>query len=479
MYKKVSKGWLKHFDFMLIDLISLEISYLLSYAIRHGFQGIFQNRLYAQSFFILALMQTVIVFFFESFKNVLKRGYLAECSITMKNVILVIAFFSLFLFATQEGGSYSRAVLLWIAVLYFLLSYSTRLLWKRLLFRRRNSTGVRSMLIVTTSDMLGNVADNFANHNYEGYRLVGAVLLDRDHAGKSFYGIPIIANKDNVAEYACREWVDEVLVTLPQEMPLCEELIDKFAAMGITVHLVLAKAANMRGKKQCVEHIAGYTVLSTSINMASPKDLMLKRMMDICGGLVGCLLTGILFLFVAPAIYMASPGPIFFSQTRVGKNGRKFKIYKFRSMYMDAEARKAELMEKNRVSDGMMFKLDYDPRIIGCKDGKGGGIGNFIRRTSIDETPQFWNVLKGDMSLVGTRPPTVDEWEKYELHHRARLAIRPGLTGMWQANGRSSITDFEKVVEMDTEYIENWSFGLDARLLLKTVLVVLGKKGSM
>ena len=206
--------------------------------------------------------------------------------------------------------------------------------------------------------------------------------------------------------------------------------------------------------------------------MASPRDMFLKRAMDIVGGLVGVLITGMLTVFIAPIIKIKSPGPVFFSQIRVGKNGKKFKIYKFRSMYMDAEARKKELMEKNKIQDGLMFKMDNDPRII-------KGIGNFIRKTSLDEFPQFWNVLKGDMSLVGTRPPTVDEWEKYEVHHRKRLAIKPGITGMWQVSGRSEITDFEKVVELDTEYITEWSLGLDLKLLWRTVVVVFRGEGSM
>lgn len=146
---------------------------------------------------------------------------------------------------------------------------------------------------------------------------------------------------------------------------------------------------------------------------------------------------------------------------------------------MDAEERKQELMEKNRVSGGMMFKLMYDPRIIGSEKGKGRGVGNFIRKYSIDEFPQFYNVLKGDMSLVGTRPPTVDEWEKYELHHRIRLAIKPGITGLWQVSGRSSITDFEEVVALDRKYILEWSMGLDFKLLFKTVQVVMGQDGAM
>ncbi len=182
-------------------------------------------------------------------------------------------------------------------------------------------------------------------------------------------------------------------------------------------------------------------------------------------------------------IKIASPGPIFYSQERVGLNGKRFNIFKFRSMYMDADERKKELMKQNRVKDGMMFKMEFDPRVIGNKvlpDGtKKTGIGEFIRRTSLDEFPQFFNVLGGSMSLVGTRPPTVDEWEKYEYHHRARLSCKPGITGLWQISGRSEITDFEKVVELDTEYISNWSLGLDVKILFKTIGVVLGHKGAM
>ena len=152
-------------------------------------------------------------------------------------------------------------------------------------------------------------------------------------------------------------------------------------------------------------------------------------------------------------------------------------------MYMDAEERKKELMKENRVKDGMMFKLEWDPRIIGSKRLPDGtvkkGIGNYIRDWSLDEFPQFFNVLKGDMSLVGTRPPTEDEWEKYELHHRARLAIKPGVTGMWQVSGRSNITDFEEVVSLDLKYIREWSIKLDLCILLKTVQVVLAQEGSM
>lgn len=219
------------------------------------------------------------------------------------------------------------------------------------------------------------------------------------------------------------------------------------------------------------------------MNFATDRQAFAKRTLDIVGGLVGCILTGIIYIFIGPAIYISSPGPIFFSQVRIGQNGKPFKMYKFRSMYMDAEERKAELMDENKLGDGKMFKMDFDPRVIGNKVLPDGthktGIGDFIRRTSLDEFPQFFNVLKGDMSLVGTRPPTVDEWEKYDLHHRARLATKPGITGMWQVSGRSNITDFEDVVKLDRQYIAEWNFALDIKILFKTVLVVFKRDGAM
>lgn len=185
--------------------------------------------------------------------------------------------------------------------------------------------------------------------------------------------------------------------TTSQKFPYPEQVLKRLVETGVTIHLNLARTENILGKRQFTEQIGNYTVLTTAMNYASTKQLLAKRLMDITGGLVGCVLTGIIFIFVAPAIYISSPGPIFFAQERVGKNGKKFKMYKFRSMYMDAEARKAELMKQNKMSDAKMFKLDFDPRVIGNKilpDGtRKTGIGDFIRRTSLDEFPQFFNVL--------------------------------------------------------------------------------------
>ena len=228
--------------------------------------------------------------------------------------------------------------------------------------------------------------------------------------------------------------------------------------------------------------MGGFKAIANSVRFVSGPAMFVKRSADILGGLAGTVVTCVLMLVIGPLIYIKSPGPIFFTQKRVGLNGRVFTMYKFRSMYMDAEKRKAELMEKNKIQNGLMFKMDDDPRVIGSekkgRDGKPKGIGNFIRNTSIDEFPQFFNVLKGDMSLVGTRPPTLDEWNRYDPRHRVRMSVKPGITGMWQVSGRSKITDFEQVVALDQKYIDNWSVWLDLKILAKTVQVVFRHEGA-
>ena len=195
-----------------------------------------------------------------------------------------------------------------------------------------------------------------------------------------------------------------------------------------------------------------------------PDQIILKRMMDILGGSVGLVLLGLLFPFIALAIKLDSPGPLFFVQRRVGKGGREFRIFKFRSMYEDAEERKKELLEHN-LHDGPIFKMEDDPRIT--------RVGRFLRKYSLDEFPQFLNVLRGEMSLVGTRPPTVEEVASYEDHHLRRISIKPGLTGLWQVSGRNRVADFDEIVALDTRYINQWNLWLDIRIILRTLVVVL------
>lgn len=279
----------------------------------------------------------------------------------------------------------------------------------------------------------------------------------------------MVTESADIDEYMKRQAIDEALLSLPNSSrEYISSLLKTLQSMGIVAH-VAANSLGLSEEAKQVGELGNYRVLTYGTRIFTPAELFIKRAMDICGGLTGLLITGILSIFVVPAICLESPGPAIFKQIRVGKNGRKFAIYKFRSMYMDAEERKRELMEKNEMN-GLMFKIKDDPRITRT--------GRFIRKTSIDEFPQFLNVLKGDMSLVGTRPPTVDEFEQYEEHHKRRLSLKPGITGMWQVSGRSDIQDFEDVVRMDLEYIDNWSVWLDIKILIQTVFVVFSHKGA-
>ena len=215
--------------------------------------------------------------------------------------------------------------------------------------------------------------------------------------------------------------------------------------------------------------VAGYPMVGVSAAVQNSKLLGLKRFIDIIGAIVGLIVSAPIILLVAVPLLLESRGGLFFKQQRVGRNGRLFYMYKLRSMYANAEQRKKEFEEKNHMQ-GLMFKMDNDPRIT--------KVGRFIRKFSIDELPQFYNVLRGDMSLVGTRPPTLDEFEQYSSHHKRRLSMRPGITGLWQVSGRSQIEDFEEVVRLDCQYIDNWSPSLDIKILFKTLGVVFTGHGA-
>ncbi len=193
----------------------------------------------------------------------------------------------------------------------------------------------------------------------------------------------------------------------------------------------------------------------------------IKRMIDIIGSLVGLFITAIIFIPIVIAIKLDSPGVIFFHQTRCGWLGKKFKIWKFRSMCSDAEAMQKQV--KNQAS-GAFFKNDDDPRVT--------KVGRFLRRTSLDEFPQFWNVLKGDMSLVGTRPPTPEEVDCYQVPQWQRLNVKPGITGEWQVNGRSQIRNFEEVIRLDLRYQKNWSLNYDLILIIKTITIIFNKNSG-
>lgn len=480
MYHKKGKQRLEHMDFILLDVIVLQVAYVLAYYFRHGAWNPYANGLYAVMAVSLTLCDLLVVFFMDSYRGILKRGYWVELIRTTEQAIEFMTLGIVYLFATQTGEAFSRISYFMTGVIYIPLSYLVRITWKTFLHRHRKD-GDLALLVITTSDRAATVHERLQGSNYGVFHIIGMILTDNSTHKDNINGVPVVASMDTAAEWIRKAWVDEVFVSTP-EGSLPQALTNVIAEMGVTIHIDLDAMVSIPGRVQLMEKFSSYTVVTSTMNYLSTKQAFLKRLMDIVGGVIGCAFTGILFLFVAPAIYIASPGPIFFKQERIGRNGKHFFMYKFRSMYPDAEQRLQELKSQNCLKTDLMFKMDFDPRIIGNKvlpDGtRKKGIGQFIRDTSIDEFPQFFNVLKGEMSLVGTRPPLVSEFTAYEPHHRARMSIKPGITGLWQVSGRSEITDFEEVVRLDTQYINNWTLAQDVKILLQTVFAVLKRKGS-
>ena len=490
MEKKHTEGLLEHIDFILLDILCLQVSFVFSYWINIGFfKNPYHSNAYQFQAIVLAMSQLLVILFSDPYQNVLKRKQFDETVAVIKSMAETLMIALVFMFVIHRSYVASRLQFGFTSVIYVVLSSLMHSLNKyRILKSRASERNKRSIVVITSGRLVETaIAKLRLNDPYCDYFVSYIVLIDgacddnlQKYSEQS--GIPILSQGNEDITRISHDWVDEAFILQPENIPFPVKLMEKLVQMGVTVNYSAEALTDERWSFGDVRRLGEYRVLTGSTGFVSNGQLAVKRLMDIIGGAIGCVITGILFLFIAPAIYNKSPGPIFFAQERVGKNGKIFKMYKFRSMYLDAEERKASLMAENKITDGMMFKMDDDPRIIGSekkdKNGKPKGIGNFIRNTSLDEFPQFFNVLKGNMSLVGTRPPTLDEWNQYDLGHRIRMSIKPGITGLWQISGRSEITDFSEVVRLDREYIEDWSILLDIKILLKTVAVVVMRKGA-
>ena len=479
MYKRTAQGWLKHIDFILLDLLILQLSYILVYYFRfHDF--VYLKRVYRNLGVMFLAADLLVMIINNSLHDVIKRSLTREIIEHGKHCIYVFAIVLFYLFSTQQDIYYSRFVLAGTVVIYVVAGFGVRSIWKTFLQHSKFRRERNNMLVVVSEKNADQIITQLLSDNRAGYDIVGVVLLESSNL-MSVHGIPVVTDMKKAPQYIAKEWIDSVYIDGPINDRQIVKLMDACAVMAVPTHYHVPNLGRS-GVKRFSEKLGGTSVLTTAINYATPVQILIKRVFDVFAGIVGSIIAVLIMMIVGPIIKIQSPGPILFKQKRIGKNGKHIWIYKIRSMRMDAEEMKKELMEDNLVKDGMMFKMDFDPRIIGNKilpDGtKKTGIGEFIRKTSLDEFPQFFNVLTGSMSTVGTRPPTVDEYEKYHYHHRARMAVKPGITGMWQVSGRSEITDFEEVVRLDTEYVANWNLTLDLKIIFKTIGVVFSGRGA-
>ena len=472
MYRKKKKFWAKHWDFITLDTLAALIALILALFFRFDrfvFKEIVPHEYIYENMLIMIIFVSILnCSLRDPYTGIVHRNKWQELMAVIVHSFVNLAGILIFLVAFRYTNRISRTVIFaWAGLMVFLM-FAFRIVFKRIIRYRKHDDSTKStMLIIADSSTINHCLSQLAGSDYVEYKVVGCAIIDKNWVGKKIQGVPVVGDCDSVFEYIRTNVVDEVFIDGKNRYS--EELLaERLTDLGCTVHISLIHTEHLM-KNRTIEYYGDYITMTTSMHMATNREAFAKRTMDILGGLVGLIFCAIAFIFLAPIIKIQAPGPVFFSQTRIGKNGRRFKFYKFRSMYTDAEERKKELMDQNEMN-GLMFKMENDPRIFPA--------GHFIRKYSIDELPQFWNVLIGDMSLVGTRPPTENEFVQYELHHKARLAGRPGLTGMWQVSGRSDIKDFEEVVALDTEYIRNWSLGLDLQILFKTVAVVVKGSGS-
>ncbi len=362
----------------------------------------------------------------------------------------------------------SRPFLLLFAALDLALLASEKLVL-RLLARsvRQRGYNYRTMIIIGLNPRAEEVARIIEAHPYWGIKLAGFVAPTPDYP-PTLAGVPVLGHADDLATILQNEVVDDVFFVLSRRQ--LEEFEDAFllcSELGIRARVALF-FPHLKARL-ILEEIEGIPLLTFTTTPASPFPLFLKQLADLVLAAVALIALAPLLLVIAVAVKLSSPGPVLFRQERCGLSGRRFTLYKFRTMVDGAEAQLAAVAHLNEV-EGPAFKASDDPRVT--------AVGRFLRRTSLDELPQLVNVLKGDMSLVGPRPPLPDEVARYERWQRRRLSMKPGITGLWQVSGRAGLEDFNRWITLDLAYIDQWSLWLDLKILLKTVPAVLSTRGA-
>ena len=466
------------------DLLSLALSMALGWLLVDGLLGKVGEATMPdliQALGLLLLAYLIAFLTFDQSVNIVTRSRLREFKLSVKFNLLLALINSAGLLLTKAALLSSRYFLVAVPVINIFLMTGAHGLLKKLLTSTKRKNSMENLVgVVTTQEHAEAMVREL--HRDWSKRLTGIALLELpdDQITGQIDGVDIKANYNSFMDWLRQAALDEVYVDIPMDsgdsfVPYLKEM----ESMGLTVHFrlplldriedVCCDETSTARLSRSLSRCAGGNVVTMGTVELKLRDQALKRLLDIVGGLVGCILSIPIIAIVAIPLKLESPGPLVFKQRRVGRNGRVFYIHKLRSMYVDAEERKKELMAQNEMN-GLMFKMQDDPRIT--------KVGKFIRKTSIDELPQFFDVLRGDMSLVGTRPPTLDEYKQYESHHKRRLSMKPGITGLWQVSGRSNIEDFEEVVKLDTQYIDNWTIWQDIKILFKTVWVVFAGRGA-
>lgn len=440
-------------------------AFFIAYYESYGTWSI-DNTVFSVSVFAVMFLNNYIMGKFRLYSDIRPSSYLSLLWSICKVIAIDFAALSAGIFLFRQLD-YSRVFLLGFACLCFSFIASTRILAELYLNKiSRKSFNSRKILVIGNPERGKLVSELLQSQLSWGHEVIGTLTI---YNGEKNPG-DSIGNIADLAGVLRTHTIDEVVFALDGDRSVSlSPYLDICKKMGIPAR-ILPALWNPGDKALSIERCQDVPFLTVRASNFNATGLLYKRILDLIGGLIGTILLGIIYPFVAIAIKLDSKGPVLFKQKRMGSHGRLFNLYKFRTMLLDAEKRRQELMKQNEMN-GAMFKIKDDPRIT--------KVGRWLRKTSLDEFPQFLNVLKGEMSLVGTRPPMIEEVEAYQPKHLKRISAKPGITGLWQVSGRNKITEFDEVVELDCKYLDQWRFSDDLKILFKTIWVVLQRKGAI
>jgi exopolysaccharide biosynthesis polyprenyl glycosylphosphotransferase len=460
-----------HGVIVILDLLALVLAFILSYEVRRKMGGVVRFEEYRWLLLIILPVWYGVVTRFGLY-NSQRLQSLARIVWALIQVQVVAVTISVSLIYLLEPQRISRLLLGYFILFSFCFLFVTRVGGRLVLHLiRKLGYNYRNIIVVGCSNEALEFIRLIEGHRHWGLNFLGIVYTAEETPAENLGRYPLLGRLDCLVEICKDNPIDEVVFCLSKEyLPLLDFYVRELEVLGVTVRMVLDLFDLQQSKTELSLFHDEIPILTFHSKMLDANQLMLKRGMDIIGALVGLAMTAVMLPFIGLSIKLDSPGPLFFGQKRVRENGRLFTCWKFRSMSQDAEEQKKELLLYNEMS-GAMFKMHNDPRITKT--------GQFLRKTSLDELPQFWNVLRGEMSLVGTRPPTPDEVATYDNWHRRRISIKPGITGLWQVSGRSKIADFDEVVRLDLLYIDTWSIWSDLKIIAKTFVVVTRHHGAV
>jgi len=454
---------------VIIDFLVIISVYGAAYFLTPAWKNIDYRFFYG----IMLLSFTITFFLFMAFFRMYSMSTFFRPKSVLRNTTLSLVFTTatmfVALFSVYSTGFSRLFLLVFLSVTFILLNTEKIILLK---VRKATTFNTKAIYVGNMSEKKGKgLYEDFVHLTpLSGFNFTILGYIDTSGAETKAEGcLGDIKDFEMILRHnPCGNVIFAISIMEAQRFDI-EQLLRISSEMGITSRVIF-DSYQFENYHWYVSSLGAYPMLTYDNVSLDPISQVLKRSMDIVGGITGVILSLPILIITAIAIKLNSPGPVIFKQLRVGLHGEKFHIYKFRSMYINAEQQLKDLMAKNEMGDSRVFKMKDDPRIT--------KIGKFIRKTSIDELPQFFNVIIGNMSLVGTRPPTVNEVEQYDRHHFMRISIKPGITGMWQTSGRNKITDFEQIVKLDVAYIENWSLILDIKLILKTIKVLFDRTGA-